>query len=148
MMDTGRLFSPLLNHVCDEDECFSNWSSEHTELRNRLVAIQRYVSSSENALRQIARIASEKNHLRKGHEEILQTALDQIGLLKLAATMLKDINNCLASVEIVNFQEYDSEPQKLIGNVASNAELEEPLGAQTDDKHNGMLKAQTVKEEN
>lgn len=119
MIDTSLLFSPLLNHVCDEDECFSNYSSEYSELLLRLKRIHSYVNSVEVALRLIARTASEKGQSRRALEEILHMAFDHVGLAKLAALMLDDINCCLAYTEASSIlespEELDAELNRLLG---------------------------------
>jgi hypothetical protein len=78
MRDTSLLFTPLLDEVGFDGAPFSTDSSEYLELQCRLQTIQRFVDSTEAALRMIVRHAASKSKSREALESILHLALDQV----------------------------------------------------------------------
>lgn len=119
MRDTSLLFTPLLDEVGFDGAPFSTDSSEYLELQCRLQTIQRFVDSTEAALRMIVRHAASKSKSREALESILHLALDQVSLASLATVMLDDINSCL------NYAQKDSAEQDLS---SLDDELDELLG--------------------
>lgn len=119
MKDTSLLFSPLLDEVGLNGNYFSPDSYEYSELQNRLQTIQRFVDSTEAALRLIVRHAASKSKSREALESILHLALDHVSLATLATLMLDDINACLSYIEEKKSHRLDDELE---------AELDELLG--------------------
>jgi len=117
MRDTSLLFTPLLDEVGFDGAPFSTDSGEYLELQCRLQTIQRFVDSTEAALRMIVRHAASKSKSREALESILHLALDQVSLASLATVMLDDINSCLNFIEQKNLDKLDEELDALLGDL-------------------------------
>lgn len=129
MRDTSLLFTPLLDEVGFDGAPFSADSREYLELQCRLQTIQRFVDSTEAALRMIVRHAASKSKSREALESILHLALDQVSLASLATVMLDDINSCLNFIEQKNLDKLDEELDALLG------DLTRPDSAHTHQQH-------------
>lgn len=123
MRDTSLLFTPLLDEVGFYGNPFATDSNEYLELQCRLQTIQRFVDSTEAALRMIVRQAASKSKPREALESILHLALDQVSLSTLAADMLADINACLYHIEQ---QQLDEELDALLNDLSSPAPTAQP----------------------
>lgn len=117
MRDTSLLFTPLQDEVGFGGTPFSTDSNEYLELQCRLQTIQRFVDSTEAALRMIVRQAASKSKPRDALENILHLALDQVNLAALATVMLDDINSCLNFIERKNLDSLDEELDALLGDL-------------------------------
>lgn len=129
MRDTSLLFTPLLDEVGFDGNPFATDSNEYFELQCRLQTIQRFVDSTEAALRMIVRQAASKSKPREALESILHLALDQVSLATLATVMLDDINSCLNFIEQKNLDKLDEELDALLG------DLTRPDSAHTHQQH-------------
>lgn len=119
MRDTSLLFPPLLDEVGFDGNPFSTDSIEYQELQHRLQMIQRFVDSTEAALRMIVRHAASKSKPRDALESILHLALDQVSLAGLANVMLDDINSCLNFIEQKSVDSsLDEELDALLGDLS------------------------------
>lgn len=117
MRDSRLLFTPLLDKVGSNENPFSTDSIESLELQDRLQTIQRFVDSTEAALRMIVRHAASKSKPRNALESILHLALDQVSLAGLANVMLDDINSCLNFIEKKSLDSLDEELDALLGDL-------------------------------
>ncbi len=118
MRDTSLLFTPLLDEVGFDGNPFSTDSIEYLELQHRLQTIQRFVDSTEAALRMLIRHAASKSKPRDALENIFHLALDQVSLAVLATVMLDDINSCLNFIEEKSLDSLDEELDVLLGDLA------------------------------
>ena len=124
MIDKTYIASPLLMHVMDEADCFSNTSPEYAELQSRLLIIQTHLKATESAIRVIERMAVGRGNKAHALQRIYQIASDYLGAAESAEQMLDDINACLEYL-------HSDEVTHHIGNtdvVASDEELDQLLG--------------------
>ncbi|UCV23822.1 hypothetical protein [Ferribacterium limneticum] len=141
MIDNTYIASPLLTHVMDEADCFSNSSPEYAELLSRLLIIHTHLKATESAIRVIEQMAVGRGNKAHALQRIYQIASDYSGAAESAEQMLDDVNACL------EYLHWD-QPSHTPPGAASDDELDELLGDRTNNTHQGTLKAQTVKEEN
>jgi len=129
MIDKTYIASPLLTHVMDEADCFSNTSPEYAELRGRLLIIQAHLKATESALRLIERIATGRGNKANVLQRIYQISSDYLGAAESAEQMLDDINTCL------EYLHYDEAPHHFgdADCIASDEELDHLVGHSTAD---------------
>lgn len=128
MIDETYIASPLLTHVMDEADCFSNSSPEYAELLSRLLIIQTHLKATESAIRVIEQMAVGRGNKTHALQRIYQIASDYSGAAESAEQMLDDINTCLEYLHC-------DKPRRKVSydiNVASDEDLNELLGNRPD----------------
>lgn len=127
MIDKDYIASPLLEHVFDETDCFSNSSPEYSELLGRLLIIQAHLKATESALKVIKRIALKGSNETHALQRIYQVSSEYLGAAECGEQMLGDINTSL------EYLHWPKPPHQLADEpmTATDEELDELLGKLT-----------------
>lgn len=129
MINKANIASPLLDHVQDEGNCFSNTSTEYAELRGRLLIIQAHLKATESAIKMIERMTVGPVNKIHALQRINQISSEYLGAASAAEEILDDINTCLEYLHRARPIRQPSHDQR----DALDDELDELLGDMTGD---------------